>query len=150
MSKVIVKEASYQYETLKPLLFGMMDALGGEKIKAGKQVLIKPNLLTTAKPESAILTHCLVVKAVAEYVLSKGAVPQVSDSPALGDFEKILQESGLRDVLQGLPVLCKEFREARTVDIGAPFGAVELARDAVEACAITPPFIVPLPKISAA
>lgn len=142
MSKVIVKEAAYHYETLKPLVFTIMDALGGDKIKEHRQVLIKPNLLTTAKPDDAVLTHCLLVKAVAEYVLSKGAIPQVSDSPALGDFQKILKESGIKDALLGMPVICKEFRERRSVDIGAPFGAVDLARDAVEA-----ELIINLPKL---
>jgi uncharacterized protein (DUF362 family)/Pyruvate/2-oxoacid:ferredoxin oxidoreductase delta subunit len=142
MSKVIVKEAAYHYETLKPLVFEIMEALGGEKIKEHQRVLIKPNLLTTAKPADAVLTHCLVVKAVVEYVLSKRAIPQVSDSPALGDFQKILQESGLKEVLQGMPVICKEFREPHSVDIGSPFGAVDLARDAVEA-----ELIINLPKL---
>ena len=142
MSKVIVKEAAYHYETLKPLIFEIMETLSGEKITECKRVLIKPNLLTTAKPDDAVLTHCLVVKAVAEYVLSKGAIPQVSDSPAMGDFQKILQESGLKDVLRGMPVICKEFREPCSVDIGAPFGAVNLARDAVEA-----ELIINLPKL---
>jgi len=142
MSKVIVKEASYHYETLKSLIFEIMEDLGGEKIKLHKQVLIKPNLLTTAQPDDAVLTHFLVVKAVVEYVLSKGAIPQVSDSPALGDFKKILQASGLKDALEGLPVACKEFREPCAVDIGAPFGVVDLARDAVEAT-----LIINLPKL---
>ena len=142
MSKVIVKEAAYHYETLKPLVFGIMDGLGGEIIKKHRQVLIKPNLLTTAKPDDAVLTHCLVVKAVVEYVQSQGAIPQVSDSPALGDFQKILQESGLKDALAGMSVICKEFREPLAVDIGAPFGTIELARDAVEAG-----LIINLPKL---
>ena len=142
MSKVIVREAAYHYETLKPLVFEIMETLGGEKIKEHRQVLIKPNLLTTAKPDEAVLTHCLVVKAVVEYVLSKGVIPQVSDSPALGSFQKILQESGLQDALRGMTVICKEFREPCSVDIGSPFGVVELARDAVEA-----ELIINLPKL---
>jgi uncharacterized protein (DUF362 family)/ferredoxin len=142
MSRVIVREAAYQYETLKPLVCEIMETLGGEKIKQCKQVLIKPNLLTTAKPDDAVVTHCLVVKAVVEYVLSRGAIPQVSDSPALGSFQKILQESGLKEALRGMPVICKEFQETCPVDIGAPFGVVELARDAVEA-----ELIINLPKL---
>jgi uncharacterized protein (DUF362 family)/ferredoxin len=142
MSKVIVKKAAYHYETLKPLIFEIMENLGGEKIREHKRVLIKPNLLTTAKPDDAVVTHCLVVKAAAEYVLSKGAIPQISDSPALGDFQKILQESGIKNVLRGMPVICQEFREPLSVDIGSPFGAVNLARDAVEA-----ELIINLPKL---
>ena len=142
MSSVIFREAAYDYKTLKPLVFEIMDTLCGDKIKENMQVLIKPNLLTTAKPDDAVLTHFLVVKAVAEYVLSKSAIPQVSDSPALGSFQRIMQESGIRDALRGMPVICKEFRDHCPVDIGAPFGLVELARDAVEA-----ELIINLPKL---
>jgi uncharacterized protein (DUF362 family)/Pyruvate/2-oxoacid:ferredoxin oxidoreductase delta subunit len=142
MSKVIVKEAAYHYETLKPLIFEIMEALTGDEIRQCRRVLIKPNLLAASKPEDAVLTHYLIVKAVAEYVLEKGAVPLVSDSPALGSFDKILKVSGIRDALGGLNVECREFRESLPADIGPPFGEIELARDAVEA-----EMIINLPKL---
>ena len=143
MSQVIVKKATYDYEHLKPLVFEIMDALEtGEMIKRRKRVLIKPNLLIAAKPGEAVLTHYLLVKAVAEYVLEKGAVPQVSDSPALGSFQKILRESGIKDVLEGMEVECREFKESLPVDVGKPFGFIDLARDAVEA-----EMIINLPKL---
>lgn len=142
MSKVIVKKATYDYGSLKPLIFAIMDVLGGERIKDCKRVLIKPNLLATAKPDDAVVTHSMLVKAVAEYVLEKGAIPQVSDSPALGSFDKILKESGIRDALEGLDVECREFKESLPVDIGDPFGVIDLARDAVEAG-----MIINLPKL---
>ncbi len=143
MSKVIVKKADYEYDRLKPLVFEIMDTLGGsEKIKKNRPVLIKPNLLTTAKPGDAVLTHCLLVKAVVEYTLSKGALPQVSDSPALGAFSRILKEGGFKEALKGLDVVCKEFRESRPVDVGAPFGLIDLAREALEA-----EIIINLPKL---
>ncbi|MDO9585994.1 MAG: DUF362 domain-containing protein, partial [Syntrophales bacterium] len=142
MSKVIVKKATYDYASLKPLIFAIMDALGGERIKDCKRVLIKPNLLTTAKPDDAVVTHFMLVKAVAEYVLEKDAIPQVSDSPALGSFDKIMRNSGIRDALAGLNVECREFRESMPVDVGEPFGVIELAREAVEA-----EMIINLPKL---
>lgn len=142
MSKVIVKKATYNYASLKPLIFAIMDALGGERIKDCKRVLIKPNLLATAKPDDAVVTHFMLVKTVAEYVLEKGAIPQVSDSPAFGSFGKILKESGIRDALQGLDVECREFRESVPVDVGEPFGVIDLAREAVEA-----EMIINLPKL---
>ena len=55
-----------------------MDALGGGRIKDCKRVLIKPNLLATAKPDDAVVTRFMLVKTVAEYVLEKGAIPQVA------------------------------------------------------------------------
>jgi uncharacterized protein (DUF362 family)/Pyruvate/2-oxoacid:ferredoxin oxidoreductase delta subunit len=142
MSKVIVKEAAYHYETLKPLIFEIMDALGGNEIRQKSRVLIKPNLLAAAEPGDAVISHFMLVKAVAEYVLEKGAVPLVSDSPALGSFDKILKVSGIRDALAGLNVECREFRESLSIDVGPPFGVIELARDAVEA-----EMIISLPKL---
>jgi uncharacterized protein (DUF362 family)/Pyruvate/2-oxoacid:ferredoxin oxidoreductase delta subunit len=142
MSKVIVKKATYDYASLKPSIFAIMDALGGEKIKDCKCVLIKPNLLATAKPNDAVVTHFMLVKAVAEYVLEKGAIPLVSDSPALGSFEKIMKNSGIRDALAGLNVECREFRKSLPIDVGTPFGFIDLAKDAVEA-----EMIINLPKL---
>ena len=83
MAKVIVREADYNYANLKPIFFSMMDALAGDQIKPGSRVLIKPNMLCVAEPKDAILTHPLIIKAAVEYVLQKGAHPQVSDSPAI-------------------------------------------------------------------
>jgi uncharacterized protein (DUF362 family)/Pyruvate/2-oxoacid:ferredoxin oxidoreductase delta subunit len=143
MTQVIVKKAAYNYEILRPLVFEIMDTLGCcEMIKERERVLIKPNLLIAAKPGDAVLTHSLLVKAVAEYVLGKGAVPQVSDSPALGSFRKILKDSGIEDALRGLNVECREFKESQPVDIGKPFGMIDLARDAAEA-----DVIINLPKL---
>jgi uncharacterized protein (DUF362 family)/Pyruvate/2-oxoacid:ferredoxin oxidoreductase delta subunit len=140
--KVIVEKASYDYETLRPLIFGMMDALGGDLIETHSRVLIKPNLLVPAKPEQAVLTHPLVVKAVTEYVLERGAHPHVCDSPALGSFEKLLRESGIRDALRGLDVACRPFEKSIHADVGEPFGMIELAEEAVNA-----DVIINLPKL---
>lgn len=132
-SKVIVKTASYQYSVLKPLLFEMIDTLGGTVITKQTRVLIKPNLLLPAKPERAILTHPLVVKAVSEYVKNKGGDVFIADSPAWGSFERIIKVSGYQKTLQGLDVELKEFKTSIPVGIGKPFGSIELAKDPFEA-----------------
>ena len=54
MSTVLIRKAEYDYQTLKPIIFGMIDASGKGLIKPGSRVLIKPNLLIPAKPEKAI------------------------------------------------------------------------------------------------
>ena len=50
---VIVSNATYDSNTLRPMIFGMMEAMGGEKIGSGSRVLIKPNLLSPALPRQA-------------------------------------------------------------------------------------------------
>ena len=142
MSKVYIRKAEYDYATLKPLVFELMDSIAGDRIKKGMRVVIKPNLLAAFRPDRAVVTHPLIVKAAAEYVISKGVRPQISDSPAVGSFEKILKESGIKDALKGMDVEYKEFKEFVSVDVGKPFGKIEIAKDAVNA-----DILINLPKI---
>ncbi len=142
MSRVIVKNAAYDYKTIRDTVFEMIDATGGERIGKGSRVLIKPNLLAPASPEKAMLTHPLIVRAAAEYCLDKGARLQISDSPAMGTFNRVLKESGIRDALKGLDVSFSEFRETVTIDTGPPFNRIEIARDAIDA-----DMIINLPKL---
>jgi len=104
MSKVIFKKASYEYEIIKPLVFDMMDFFAGKDITPGSRVLIKPNFLIPAKPQQAILTHPLIVKAAAEYVLDKKGRIQICDSPAVGSVKKILKVGGYDKILANLDI----------------------------------------------
>lgn len=142
MTKVIVKKADYEYDILKPLIFELLDALGGKQIGKNSHVVIKPNLLASAAPDRAIVTHPLVIKAVVEYVNERGAKPQISDSPAIGAFNKILDESGITKAIEGLDADCKEFKGAVKIDVGKPFNKIEIARDAMES-----DFLINLPKL---
>jgi uncharacterized protein (DUF362 family)/Pyruvate/2-oxoacid:ferredoxin oxidoreductase delta subunit len=142
MSKVLIRKAEYNYRKLKPLIFEIMESLCGDQIQRNSRVVIKPNLLAPASPDKAIVTHPFMVKAVAEYVLDKGARPQISDSPAVGSFEKILKESGIKKKLEGLDVTFKEFRDSVSVDVGKPFEKIDIAADAVNA-----DILINLPKL---
>jgi len=133
MAKVYVRPAEYDYRTLRPLIYEIMGQLDGGRITRGSRVLIKPNLLAPAAPARAMLTHPMIVRAVAEYVIEMGARPQISDSPATGFFDKVLRDSGIKDELKGLPVEFKEFKESVVVEVGEPFQKLELAEDAFSA-----------------
>ncbi len=142
MSKVIFKNASYNYENLKPVVFEMMGELKEDLIRKEARVLIKPNLLMPAKPEKAVLTHPLVVRAVVEYVLSKGGRPLISDSPAMGSIEKIYVVGVFQKALRDLDVQFEAFRNTEKVNIGKPFGRVDIAREPLEA-----DVVINLPKL---
>ncbi|HTR44513.1 MAG TPA: DUF362 domain-containing protein [Thermodesulfovibrionales bacterium] len=142
MARVIFRNASYDYELLKPLFFEIMERIGGDEIRRKNRVLIKPNLLAPARPERALLTHPSVVRAAVDYVLIKGARPFIADSPAIGSFEKVIKEGGIREALKGLDVEMREFAGSKTVDIGEPFHRVEIAKEALDADAI-----INLPKL---
>lgn len=133
MEKVILRRAEYDYDKLRPLIFELLDDLVGDKIGNKSRVLIKPNLLAPAPPEKAMLTHPMIVRASVEYVLKKGGAPLISDSPAMGSFDRVLKESGIREALKGLDVECREFKRSVSVDVGSPFNKIEIAEDAVNA-----------------
>ncbi len=142
MSKVFIRKSEYDYKTLRPVFFEIMDRTAGNMIQKNSRVVIKPNLLAPAIPEKAIVTHPLIIKAAVEYVLDKGARPVISDSSAIGSFEKIIKESGIRDALEGLKVELREFKTSVAVDVGKPFNKIEIAGDAVNA-----DFLINLPKL---
>jgi len=142
MAKVIIRNAEYQYGQIQALVCDLLEKLAGGKIRSGDRVLIKPNMLSAARPEDAVLTHPLIIRAAVEYVLQKGAHPQVSDSPAIGSFESVLKQNGTADALKDLPVACVPFKDTVLVDVGKPYGRIEIARDAVET-----DLIINLPKL---
>lgn len=133
MSTVIIRQAAYDYTTLRSHLGDMLDTLGGSRIHRGSNVVIKPNLLSPASPETAIVTHPMIVRIVAEYALDRGARVQVSDSQAIGSFNRILKLSGLGKALEGLACDVRPFKKSVAVDIGEPFGTIEIAEEAMNA-----------------
>jgi len=142
LAKVLVRKAAYSYQTLKPLLFALISSLDHGAIRKNSRVLIKPNLLAPAAPEKAITTHPMIVKAVVEFLLEHGGLPQVSDSPAIGIFDRVMRDSGIAEALQGLPVDCRPFTESAFVTTGMPFKKIEIAADAMNA-----DIVINLPKL---
>ncbi len=136
------RRANYDARTLATLVPALLDGTGMRPIEHGMRVLIKPNFLAPAAPERAMTTHPLVLRAAVEHVLGRGGRPTVADSPGRGSFEHLLNKGGYAQALAGLDVAVRPFRETVKVDIGAPFGRIELAREAVEA-----DLVVNLPKL---
>jgi len=140
--KVVVRNASYAYEILRPVFFEIMDAIGGGMIGKGHHVLVKPNFLIPATPSQAILTHPSVIKAAVEYVLDRGARVTIADSPAMGSFERILQDNGVAAALKDLDVHCQAFHDTIKINVGKPFDLIDAAVEAVRA-----DWIINLPKL---
>ena len=138
---VFVRPATYEPDVLRPLIFAMMDGMGGAQLGRSCRVLIKPNLLSAARPGHAVLTHPAVVRCVVEYCLDKRVRPIVADSPAIGSFETILRTSGIGEALAGTGVECRPFRDSVKVDVGEPFGEIDIAEEAVRS-----DVIINLPK----
>jgi uncharacterized protein (DUF362 family)/ferredoxin len=136
------KQADYDARALAAIVPALLDGSGMRPIEGGMRVLIKPNFLAPAPPERAMTTHPLLLRAAVEHVLARGGRPTVADSPGRGSFENLLNRGGYAQALSGLDVAAQPFRETVKVDIGEPFGRIDLAREAVEA-----DLVVNLPKL---
>ncbi len=133
MSTVFIRQADTTYQRIRSILFDMLSSDEGPVIDAGARVLLKPNFLLPAAPEKAVTTHPLIVRAAAEYALERGARVQISDSPASGNFATHLKKGGYAEALDGLDVILKPFEATVGVDVGEPFGTIDMAKDAVDA-----------------
>jgi uncharacterized protein (DUF362 family)/ferredoxin len=142
MAAVYFQKADYDLALLRPAVFGLLDRIESLRIDSGARVLVKPNFLAPAKPDRAMTTHPLVLRAVVEYVLAKGGRPIVADSPGMGAFERLLREGGYAEALRGLDLEVRPFRETVKVDIGEPFARIDIAREAVAVDAV-----INLPKL---
>ncbi len=132
MPPILITNAQYD-KALCGQIYHMLDTLAKDRIFPGARVLIKPNLLLPADPTQGILTHPLVVQAAAGWALRHGARIQVSDSPAIGPFDRVLNEGGFRDACRGMDIDWRAFARTTTVDIGPPFGRIALAADILDA-----------------
>ena len=133
MTPVIIRESTYDYNTLKPTIYHIIEALDHELFKKDSRVLIKPNLLFPAKPDKAITTHPLVVRAVAEYLLDADCSVTIADSLATGTFRRLLKEGEYHKTLEDLDVHWVQLNTTVKKNIGEPFGEIELSKDALEA-----------------
>ncbi|RJQ78429.1 MAG: DUF362 domain-containing protein, partial [Desulfobacteraceae bacterium] len=133
MNRVFVRHASYNFKQIRDLIAEMFDSMGSGWIGRGHRVLIKPNLLLAAAPDKGIVTHPMICRAAAQYLLDQGARVQVSDSPGVGGFRKVITDTGYKEAFEGLDVTLKAFEGSLDVDVGEPFGRIPIAREAIEA-----------------
>ncbi|MDD3095633.1 MAG: DUF362 domain-containing protein, partial [Candidatus Marinimicrobia bacterium] len=72
-NKVSVRRVErYRDDQLLQAVSEMYTAAGGPDPK-GKKILLKPNILADVPPERAVTTHPSVFRAVAYYLLERGA-----------------------------------------------------------------------------
>jgi uncharacterized protein (DUF362 family)/NAD-dependent dihydropyrimidine dehydrogenase PreA subunit len=89
------------YDAVAGVMPRLLAELGGMQgfVKPGQSVLLKPNLLTDARPEEAITTHPAVVRALIRLVRAEGGRPWVADSPAnVADLQRVWDRTGIQAV----------------------------------------------------
>jgi uncharacterized protein (DUF362 family)/Pyruvate/2-oxoacid:ferredoxin oxidoreductase delta subunit len=114
---------TYDRDAVEASVRACLDAIGGLEsfVRPGDRVFCKVNLLISpARPDHAITTHPEVVRAIIHEVRRVGAVPLVSDNPALKISKTMLKNSGILPVLEEEKVEAPDLSE--TVEIANPAG----------------------------
>ncbi|MGD1866080.1 MAG: DUF362 domain-containing protein [Phormidesmis sp.] len=90
---------TYEIEALSQSLVDLLAPLGGMAhfVKPGDRVLLKPNLLTGARPTKECTTRPEIVYCVAKLVQAAGGKPFLGDSPAFGSARGVAKSNGLLD-----------------------------------------------------
>lgn len=126
----------YDARFLAASLEKLLEDLGGMAalVKTGDKVLLKPNLLKAAGPSEAVVTHPVLVEAVAAMVIDAGGSVSIGDSPPLGNLAKVLSKSGYDPFMKRLGVRPVPFVEKMAVEFpaGRLFRRVDLAREVFE------------------
>jgi uncharacterized protein (DUF362 family) len=140
----LVQAQTYESLALRASLEQLLQPLGGMKqfVKLGDRVLLKPNLLTGARPTKECTTRPELVVAVAQLVLDAGGKPFIGDSPAFGSAKGVALANGYQPLLDRLNVPIVEFQGKRYQTIGDTCNHLLLCREAMDA-----DVVINLPKV---
>ncbi len=133
----IVRCESYERAAIRKSVEEALSPLGGLSVYVAPKdkVLIKPNLVRGANPESAISPHPEILRALIELLQERGAEVFVGDSPGLESPEAALEASGYMAVMREYGVKVADFY--REVETSVPDGGlskkVKIVRAVLEA-----------------
>ncbi|HAG85136.1 MAG TPA: thylakoid-associated protein [Cyanobacteria bacterium UBA12227] len=140
----LIRANSYDQQRLKTSLETLLAPLGGMEafVKPGDRVLLKPNLLTAARPGKECITRPELVYAVAQRVQEAGGKPFLGDSPAFGTAKGVAAANGYLPMMAELNVPIVEFQGQRYETLSNTFNHLRLCKEAMEA-----DVIINLPKV---
>jgi uncharacterized protein (DUF362 family) len=140
----LIRAHSYERDALSEKLQAVLEPLGGMAnfVKPGDRVLLKPNLLTGARPTKECTTRPEVVYCVAKLVRAAGGQPFLGDSPAFGSAHGVAKANGLLPLAKELDLPIVELHGHRYAIDSDEFDHLRLSREAMEADAI-----INLPKV---
>lgn len=115
---ILLKCDRYDREKIVEELSWGIGQLGGIRqfVRPEEKILLKPNLLRKAEAGSAVVTHPLVVSAVAE-ILKEAGCERLSygDSAGVGPMDKIAGACGLAAEMEWLKIPMADFNESVSV-----------------------------------
>jgi uncharacterized protein (DUF362 family) len=140
----LIRATSYEREALRESLVILLEPFGGMAafVKKGDRVLLKPNLLTGARPTKECTTRAELVYEVAQMVIEAGGKPFLGDSPAFGSAKGVAIANGYQPILEELNLPIIDFHGKRYQSISENFNHLLLSKEAMEA-----DVVINLPKV---
>jgi uncharacterized protein (DUF362 family) len=129
---------------LRAAIEQLLEPLGGigAFVKRGDRVLLKPNLLTSSRPDKECTTRPEVVYCVAKLVKEAGGKPFLGDGPAFGSAYGVAKANGYLPLLEELEIPVVEFHGTRYQAVGDAFDHLRLSKEAMDA-----DVVINLPKV---
>lgn len=140
----LIQARSYEVEILRASLETLLQPLGGMAafVKPGDRVLLKPNLLTGARPGKECVTRPEIVYCVAQLVQEAGGEPFLGDGPAFGSAYGVAKANGLLPFAEALNLPIVEFHGKRYQTVSDTFDHLRLSKEAMAA-----DVVINLPKV---
>ena len=140
----LLRSTSYDLAPLRRDLEQLLQPLGGmgTLVRPGDRVLLKPNLLTGARPTKECVTRPELVQCVAQMVQDAGGHPFMGDGPAFGSALGVAKANGYGPLLQALDLPVVEFKGKRYETVSDEFNHLLLSKEAMEA-----DVVINLPKV---
>ncbi|MBE9013303.1 DUF362 domain-containing protein [Pseudanabaenaceae cyanobacterium LEGE 13415] len=140
----LLQATSYDLTELRAALETLLEPLGGMSaiVKPGDRVLLKPNLLTGARPGKECVTRPEIVYCVAKMVQEAGGKPFLGDSPAFGSAHGVAKASGYLPLIESIDLPIVEFKGKRYETINEEFNHLLLCKEAIDA-----DVVINLPKV---
>ena len=141
----LLHTSTYETASLMQSLEAVLAPLGGMSsiVKSGDRVLLKPNLLTGARPTKECTTRPELVYCVAKMVQEVGGKPFLGDSPAFGSARGIAKMNGLLPLAAELGIPIVEFHGKRYETAGeGDLHHLRLSKEAMDA-----DVVINLPKV---
>ncbi len=140
----LTRAVSYEQAHLSERLTQVLAPLGGMAafVKPGDRVLLKPNLLTAARPTKECTTRWELVYVVAQLVIQAGGKPFLGDSPAFGSARGVALANGYQPLLDELKLPVVEWQGQRYQTVSEAFNSLRLGKEAMDA-----DVVINLPKL---
>ncbi len=140
----LIRAETYEIEALHQHLVRLLAPMGGIEhfVKPGDRVLLKPNLLTGARPTKECTTRPEIVYCAAKLVQAAGGNPFLGDSPAFGSARGVAEANGLLEWANKANLPIEEMHGQRYPIESAEFDNLLLSREAM-----TADVVINLPKV---